>query len=358
MIVLNDFMCSWSIPRPVLCRMLTTFTRHIGASIFNLAQNESNDPEMATFIEAYLGNDITSSVKEQSRTYKGWYDELKWFSMSVDQLDFNPLSRAKVLLQATANIDRIKSKLSPTAITFEATEIEAEVKTVMERITQELSEKYPQCAVTPVLRGSVLEGCTAFYPNEFDYILHCTGLQKWVKCEQLSIDNCYVAKAKADEELIESMAMFIDNDGCVNKNAYVHDLYVKFGDIAELYYKTQTTPRKMLPQKTSAKEIGHIIYDWRGNVFKDLKIKIDLVPSLKIESDIYVIAKSSRHPWGPPSDTTWMKSLCEREHNLYAVSHHMPDRVTSLLKVYALQDFTHKALSKHWRQKSTARKTI
>ena len=218
--------------------------------------------------------------------------------------------KSKLLLIEPLNVDAI-------AETFK---IEHFIRTALEDVAKHAAATNKYLAFEPILRGSGRENTRTFFPDEFDYILHCTGLQKHISLIHFPYEKhqFLIARDANNTRKNKHLAKFFHakfDHGAVampqrlKTAVFTKELYSCFECLSDVPF-VDGDLRLVLVQPKH-KQIGCLKFRWTGDVFKDMMISVDLVPSFKFEEN-FVIAKTEKD-YREDGVELWTFSTCSFE---------------------------------------------
>ena len=161
-----------------MLHLLLTKDSFTGIAPLYLAQQST---VLRKTIERELGNLITPAMEESCKHFREWYMQRQYFSSTTyDRSDgvIDAPDRESV----RSHLDRIKNKLmAPKSAEYKAEvlEIKTAINDVITYVAEHTARTSKHLSFIPILRGSSREGTRAFYPDEFDYILHCTEMEPY-----------------------------------------------------------------------------------------------------------------------------------------------------------------------------------
>ena len=288
---------------------ITEEMKHHGISLIQLSTKNSQCLDIILYAS---GGQIQNT--EELALFKKWYEMTRFIDCSIqtDSLSKTDISFYQIEDYITRLCDRNFRKYTAVFSEIKAifnfkrdSEDQAilyEIHSFMVAVGQEIRQNHPLFYFEPILAGSASEETRPFRPDEFDYLLKCSNTQAFIEMEQS--EDCITHVYIKVQENCTFMAEFM-----TEKRGFAFPEFKKAMDghfmRAVLKIMGQDMSKNHIyidPNFFESKIISCLHLKWRGEKYKDMDIKIDLVPCFTATNikrpnvrgpyDVYVFSKA------------------------------------------------------------------
>ena len=253
-----------------------------GIALFNLSRKHLQIAELCRDLD----QELTPEQRLTQAKYAKWYEEVR-FSYKI-----LPTSDCRLKGDPNAN-DVIKAIIASnpaTVMSLEMTEVKETIHCLFERACERLGSENPLFRCFPRLLGSAREESKSYMPDEFDYILVFALNDELVDIKHIAGEfyNCSL-HVRAEHLNNPQVKPYIDHGNRFNMKSFVRDVY----DVLErivLEFVSPAAPARPLhhnlhlePNFFQNRNVSHIVFKWRGNDYKDMTVKVDIVPGLEFK---------------------------------------------------------------------------
>ena len=275
---------------------LSIYEPVLGIAIGNLATKKGDD--IRACLAPLKNKEPARAIANQSeeKEFTEWYRLLKWASSSIDRLPIHlpvaieRLDAVMVLIFQTHKEtvldtfdiirERMYSETDEKKLVFET------MRSFMKELSAEVAKMNPLHQFDPVQVGSSREGTRPYRPDEFDFLLVCRAVLKHLKISTIEVPSRVVIKIarKAKKAIREGLGT---PDGYFDFPRYKVELLGNIISVIKTLFANGRSYGRYLwvePQYLDLKTIPCLHLRWRGNVYKDMEITVDLVPALELSN--------------------------------------------------------------------------
>ena len=257
-------------------------------------------PKLVERFKKIYGKSIYDS--EEVRSFKEWYMFIKTISNSVSKvekpetlLDFNLIPKEVERILSTHNEEQFRlmalkkiEKLINKKNNHEEKEMVSKViHSFLKLVTEKVGFKDKLFSCRAVQVGSSKEGTRTYIQDEFDFLIIFTEIQKYLNIEKCDLTPLFAfIDVNPDKALGQISKEFIREDNSFNMSAFKQRTDMVLCEAVLDIARIGVFEDFLIidPNYYEKKEISCLHLIWRGQYYKDMKIKIDLVPSFDFET--------------------------------------------------------------------------
>ena len=239
--------------------------------------------------------ELPASTKNNLGSFISWYkkEEIIDYSVPLNDSTQIPLYKVVHFICFIHSINQYKVKLLDIVrllIENEAVEQEEKslifqtIKSFIETVSLEIAKTNKLFQYRPLRVGSSREGTRPFRSDEFDFILLCLHIQSFLDITVMELEPSNVCvKVKPDCCQLQEYTMENRYFNVLKFKTHM-DIIFKQAALRVLDNGAFTDFLFIDPSFFEIKPISCIHLNWRGLHYKDMEIKIDLVPAFRIEN--------------------------------------------------------------------------
>ena len=264
------------------CQVPINLKGMIKAKRISFLNLSAQHPDIYRCIARHISKHQNESIDENmSNPFTAWYTRVSRLSTSIGKKPQTKPIKDKALI---ARVRYLQKQIKHNIGSNKRMIVYKVVLEVMDKIAAEVKKLNELFQFAPILVGSGKENTRPFMPDEFDFLLNCIGI---IRCLDISYSPRQITAAKLG--LFNAPALpseLITSDSSLNVELFKEQMDILIEKAINITFQKGVYNDVLVIEKAvlQQKQISCIHFVWRDDTFKDMPLKIDLVPSFEMES--------------------------------------------------------------------------